>query len=123
MISSKLEDYRCCSCGTVHRLLSRPTMRDVPCPTCGPGHEHYIWCVVGSFTEYDRWYRRREVCRVGDHIAGDARQYTFVHPEAPCDDKTVERVYLRCCLHHLSELDAFVQRHFPGYLMEGQGSA
>lgn len=72
--------FRCSGCGHVRALdaepgwltFSRARRREgPPCPTCGP----CVWVRVGTMTEFYAFWDRKDVCRIGEHVAEGVSDY------------------------------------------------
>ena len=82
-------------------LKRRPIDEAAPHCPCGARS----WVLVGSTTEYYRYSRREDVCRIGDHV--DSRARTFrLYPRHAADAPGVQIVSLdvNVCPDHVAEL-------------------
>jgi len=107
-------EFRCLGCGVVCEIdvakgiltlgiKHRPDDADAPACTCG----NRTWVRVGSMTEYYRYARREDVCRVGDHIDPRARVHRLLpRAQLPTDAGSPRVLYLdvRVCPEHVEVL-------------------
>ncbi len=110
-------EFRCCRCGRVEvvclrkgyhalRLTKEPHPMKPPAPTC-PACGAQSWVRVGSTTEYYAWYRRTDVCRVGNHVDDRAVEHVL-HPRVPSKREPgtlrLESLSVRACPDHVEQL-------------------
>jgi hypothetical protein len=114
MKARETAQFRCLRCGVVGEMdvaegiltlgiKHRP--EDALAPTCACGNR--TWVRVGSMTEYYRYSRREDVCRVGDHIDPRARVHRLLpRAQSPTDAGRLRVLYLevRVCPEHVEVL-------------------
>lgn len=98
-----LQAFRCVGCGFVQEIdaddgrirLNRPTDPPVSCGRCARTR---TWVLAGSTTEFYEFWRRTDVCRVGEHVAVETREYSVRAGEIT--------FFIRACPEHVEALRA-----------------
>jgi hypothetical protein len=117
--------FRCLGCGALadfgevpHGVLTFLASRGRPGPPCAQcaGFD-YVRC--GTMTEYYRWTRRDDVCRVGGHVHPRVQRYTLVPRGLPQPHPTsglvLASLTVAACPDHVGVLR---ERGVNGFFLE-----